>query len=79
MWLRYVVQVGVLAVKSAVLKISPPSPMRAIMSLPAVTQVRTERGRCVVVLGDTELQVSRRHTRELRDRLLRLPGRRRGT
>ncbi len=50
-----------------------------LVSLPAVTQVRTERGRCVVVLGDTELQVSRRHTRELRDRLLRLPGRRRGT
>ncbi len=45
-----------------------------LVSLPAVTQVRTERGRCVVVLGDIELQVSRRHTRELRDRLLRLPG-----
>ena len=48
-----------------------------LVSLPGLTQVRTERGRCVVVLGETELQVSRRHTRELRDRLLRLPGRRR--
>lgn len=44
-----------------------------LVSLPAVTQVRTDRGRCVVVLGEVELQVSRRHTRELRDRLLRLP------
>lgn len=47
-----------------------------LVSLPSVTQVRTDRGRCVVVLGDIELQVSRRHTRELRDRLLRLPGHR---
>lgn len=45
-----------------------------LVSLPAVTQVRTERGRCVVVLDGIELQVSRRHTRELRERLLRLPG-----
>lgn len=45
-----------------------------LVSLPAVTQVRTERGRCMVVLGTIELQVSRRHTRELRERLLRLPG-----
>lgn len=45
-----------------------------LVALPSVTQVRTERGRCVVVLGDIELQVSRRHTRELRERLLRLPG-----
>lgn len=45
-----------------------------LISLPAVTQVRTDRGRCVVVLGDIELQVSRRHTRELRERLLRVPG-----
>jgi hypothetical protein len=33
--------------------------------------VRMEHGRCSVVLDDVELQVSRRHTRELRDRLLR--------
>lgn len=49
-----------------------------LVSLPAVTQVRTERGRCVVVLDGIELQVSRRHTRELRERLLRLPGQERG-
>lgn len=46
-----------------------------LVSLPAIDQVRVERGRCVVRLGDIELQVSRRHTRELRDRLMRLPGR----
>jgi DNA-binding LytR/AlgR family response regulator len=33
--------------------------------------VRMEHGRCSVVLDGVELQVSRRHTRELRDRLLR--------
>lgn len=49
-----------------------------LVSLPTIDQVRVERGRCLVRLGDIELQVSRRHTRELRDRLLRLPGRRRG-
>lgn len=49
-----------------------------LVSLPAVTQVRTERGRCVVMLDGIELQVSRRHTRELRERLLRLPGQDRG-
>ncbi len=32
-----------------------------------------EHGRCTVVLDGAELQVSRRHTRELRDRLLRAP------
>ena len=46
-----------------------------LVALPAVTQVRLEQGRRVVVLGDVELQVSRRHSRELRDRLLRRPGR----
>lgn len=49
-----------------------------LVALRAITQVRTEHGRCVVVLDDVELQVSRRHTRELRELLLRLPGRRRG-
>lgn len=49
-----------------------------LVALPAITQVRTEAGRSVVVVGDgIELQVSRRHTRDLRDRLIRLP--RRGT
>jgi DNA-binding LytR/AlgR family response regulator len=42
-----------------------------LVSLPHVTEVRTEHGRCTVVLDGAELQVSRRHTRELKDRLLR--------
>jgi DNA-binding LytR/AlgR family response regulator len=42
-----------------------------LVSLSHVKEVRMEHGRCSVVLDGTELQVSRRHTRELRDRLLR--------
>jgi DNA-binding LytR/AlgR family response regulator len=42
-----------------------------LVSLSHVREVRMEHGRCSVVLEDVELQVSRRHTRELRDRLLR--------
>ena len=42
-----------------------------LVALPHVTEVRTEAGRCSVVVGDTELPVSRRHTRELRDVLVR--------
>jgi DNA-binding LytR/AlgR family response regulator len=42
-----------------------------LVALPHVTAVRMAHGRCTVQLGATELQVSRRHTRELRDRLLR--------
>jgi DNA-binding LytR/AlgR family response regulator len=43
-----------------------------LVSLTHVKEVRMEHGRCSVVLDDgVELQVSRRHTRELRDRLLR--------
>jgi DNA-binding LytR/AlgR family response regulator len=42
-----------------------------LVSLAHVTEVRTEHGRCTVVLDGAELQVSRRHTRELKDRLLR--------
>jgi DNA-binding LytR/AlgR family response regulator len=42
-----------------------------LVSLPQVTAVRMDRGRCSVRLGEVELQVSRRHTRDLRDRLLR--------
>jgi DNA-binding LytR/AlgR family response regulator len=41
-----------------------------LVALPHVTAVRMVHGRCSVQLGGTELQVSRRHTRELRDRLL---------
>lgn len=47
-----------------------------LVSLPKITQVRTDAGRSLVYVGDRiELQVSRRHTRELRERLLRLPRR----
>ncbi len=42
-----------------------------LISLSHVKEVRMEHGRCSVVLDEVELQVSRRHTRELRDRLLR--------
>jgi DNA-binding LytR/AlgR family response regulator len=36
-----------------------------------VDEVRVDGGRCSVVIGGEELQVSRRHTRELRDLLVR--------
>ena len=36
-----------------------------------VDEVRVDGGRCTVLIGDQELQVSRRHTRELRDLLVR--------
>ena len=36
-----------------------------------VDEVRVDGGRCSVVIGDEHLQVSRRHTRELRDLLVR--------
>ncbi|MFP5336117.1 MAG: LytR/AlgR family response regulator transcription factor [Actinomycetes bacterium] len=42
-----------------------------LVSLPHVDEVRMDAGRCTVRLGPDELQVSRRHTRELRDRLVR--------
>ncbi len=42
-----------------------------LVSLPHIREVRMEHGRCSVVLEGVELQVSRRHTRELRDTLLR--------
>src|SRR5450759_3064166 len=42
-----------------------------LVSLPQVTEVRMDRGRCSVRLQGVELQVSRRHTRDLRERLLR--------
>jgi DNA-binding LytR/AlgR family response regulator len=41
-----------------------------LVSLAHIRDVRLEHGHCTVVLDDTELQVSRRHTRELRDHLL---------
>lgn len=42
-----------------------------LVSLGAVDEVRLDGGRCTVRLGADELAVSRRHTRELRDRLVR--------
>jgi DNA-binding LytR/AlgR family response regulator len=42
-----------------------------LVSLAHVTEVRTEHGRCTVLLDGAELQVSRRHTRELKDWLMR--------
>jgi DNA-binding LytR/AlgR family response regulator len=42
-----------------------------LVSLQHVDEVRVDGGRCTVHLGDAELAVSRRHTRELRDRLVR--------
>lgn len=42
-----------------------------LVSLPHVEEVRTDSGRCTVVVAGTELVVSRRHTRELRDLLVR--------
>jgi DNA-binding LytR/AlgR family response regulator len=49
-----------------------------LVSVPHIVQIRTDSGRCTVeVDGGDLLQVSRRHTRELRDRLIRQirPGR----
>jgi DNA-binding LytR/AlgR family response regulator len=42
-----------------------------LVSLAHVDEVRMDAGRCLVVVGGTELAVSRRHTRELRDLLTR--------
>lgn len=45
-----------------------------LVGLAHVGEVRMEGGRCTVVVGGTELGVSRRHTRELRDLLLKRGG-----
>jgi DNA-binding LytR/AlgR family response regulator len=42
-----------------------------LVALAHVEEVRMDAGRCTVVVGGTELAVSRRHTRELRDLLVR--------
>jgi DNA-binding LytR/AlgR family response regulator len=42
-----------------------------LVALAHVEEVRMEAGRCTVVAGGVELAVSRRHTRELRDLLVR--------
>lgn len=44
-----------------------------LVALPHVSEVRMDHGRCAVLVGAVELQVSRRHTKELRDTLLRRP------
>ncbi len=43
----------------------------ALIALPHVEEVRSDAGRVSVVVGGTELPVSRRHTRELREVLTR--------
>jgi len=45
-----------------------------VLALAHVKEVRMEAGRCTVLVGGTELGVSRRHTRELRDLLLKRGG-----
>ena len=42
-----------------------------LVALPHIEEVRMDAGRCTVVIGGDELVVSRRHTRELRDLLVR--------
>lgn len=42
-----------------------------LVALPHVAEVRVDAGRFTVVIGDKELTVSRRHTRQLRDLLVR--------
>ncbi len=44
-----------------------------LVALPHVSEVRMDHGRCSVLVGAVELQVSRRHTKGLRDTLLRRP------
>lgn len=42
-----------------------------LVNLAHIDEVRMDAGRCTVLVGDEELGVSRRHTRELRDLLVR--------
>ncbi|WP_181311995.1 LytR/AlgR family response regulator transcription factor [Nocardioides campestrisoli] len=42
-----------------------------LVSLPHVRELRMDQGRCTVVVGGVELAVSRRHTRALRELLVR--------
>jgi len=42
-----------------------------LVALPHIAEVRVEQGRCSVLVGSEELQVSRRHTAELRELLVR--------
>ncbi len=45
-----------------------------LVALPYVEELRVDAGHCSVVVGGTELPVSRRHTRSLRDLLVRAQG-----
>lgn len=45
-----------------------------LVALTSIEELRSDAGRYTVVIGDTTLPVSRRHTRELRDRLVRRAG-----
>jgi DNA-binding LytR/AlgR family response regulator len=42
-----------------------------LVALSAIEELRLDSGRCTIVVGGTELPVSRRHVRELRDLLVR--------
>jgi DNA-binding LytR/AlgR family response regulator len=42
-----------------------------LVAVPHIAEIRVEQGRCSVLVGDEELQVSRRHTAKLRDLLVR--------
>ncbi|WP_235734584.1 LytTR family transcriptional regulator DNA-binding domain-containing protein [Nocardioides alcanivorans] len=42
-----------------------------LVALAHVEEVRMHNGRCTVRVGGTDLQVSRRHTRDLRELLIR--------
>lgn len=46
----------------------------SLVSLAHIEEVRMDAGRCTVIVGANELQVARRHTRELRDLLMRRAG-----
>jgi DNA-binding LytR/AlgR family response regulator len=46
-----------------------------LVALPYVEELRVDAGRCSVLVGGAELAVSRRHTRQLRDLLVREPRR----
>ena len=42
-----------------------------LVAVKHIDELHIESGKCVVRIGDTEVPVSRRHTRELKDRLIR--------
>lgn len=42
-----------------------------LVALACIDEVRVDQGKASVIIGDARLEISRRHTRELRDRLVR--------